>query len=156
MARRRLRRREAAGATRLIRGVPGIRLIILAVAILVAAAAIGVARVAVAALLAAWLGLLAWGMLRMRKSRVIVRAALEKAGYDVLELQYRHLRLGPFFSLWETSRGQAVYRVALRERSTGLDATVWARWGRPWPLAPDRLEFRCADRAAALRLNRGL
>ena len=75
MARRRLRRCEAAGAARLIRGVPGTGLIILALASLVAAAAIGVARVAVAALVAAWLGLLAWGILRMRKSRAIVRAA---------------------------------------------------------------------------------
>ena len=136
--------------------MPGIGLIVLTLAIFAAAAAIGVARVVVAALLAAWLGLLAWGILRMSRSRAIVRGALEAAGYEVLELKYRHLRLGPFFSLWDTSRGQAVYRIRLRERSRGPEATVWARWGRRWPTAPDRLEFRCDDRATAARLNAGL
>lgn len=133
-----------------------IGLIILALAIFVAAAATGSARVAVAGLLAAWLGFLVWGIRRMSRSRAIVRGALEAAGYDVLEMQYRHLRLGPLFSLWDTSRGQAVYRIRLRERSTAQEATVWARWGRHWPTAPDRLEFRCDDRATAARLNAGL
>ena len=134
--------------------MPGTGLIILALAI-TAAAAIEGARIVVAALLAAWLGFLAWGILRMSRSRMTVRSALDGAGYDVLEMKYRHLRLGPFFSLWDTSRGQAVYRVQLRERATGREATVWARWGRRWPTAPDGLEFRCDDRATEARLNAG-
>ena len=134
----------------------GTGLIILALAIFVAAAVLGMARVIVAVSLAAWLGLLVWGILRMSRSRAIVRGTLEAAGYDVLEMKYRPLQLGPFFSLWDTSRGQAVYRVRLRERSTAQEATVWARWGRRWPTTPDRLEFRCDDRATTARLNAGL
>jgi hypothetical protein len=136
--------------------VSGFGLIILALGLFVTTGATGVARVVVAALLVAWVGFLAWGILRMSRSRALVRSALEAVGYAVLELKYRHLALGPFFSLWDTSRGQAVYRILLRERSTGREATVWARWGQRWPIAPDRLEFRCDDGATASRLNAGL
>jgi hypothetical protein len=92
-------------------------------------------------------------IMRLRRSRAVVRAALERAGYDVLKMNYRYLRFGPFFSLWNTSRAQDVYRVLVRERSTGADQTVWARWGRTWFTAPQKLEFRCEDPATEARLD---
>src|SRR5581483_8780204 len=97
--------------------------------------------------------IVAFVVMRLRRSRAIVRAALERAGYEVLTMNYRYLRFGPFFSLWNTSRAQDVYRVLVRDRSTGTDQTVWARWGRRWFAAPKKLEFRCDDSAVAARLN---
>jgi hypothetical protein len=92
-------------------------------------------------------------VVRLRRSRAIVRAALERAGYDVLEMNYRYLRFGPFFSLWNTSRAQDVYRVLVRHRVSGAEETVWARWGRSWITASKKLEFRCQDGATAARLK---
>lgn len=108
-------------------------------------------------LASAWLGAIvlfvAGVVIRLRRSRAIVRAALEVAGFEVLKMNYRYLRLGPFFSLWDTSRAQDVYRVSVRNRSSGTDQTVWARWGRRWFAARPTLEFRCEDSDIARRLN---
>jgi hypothetical protein len=88
---------------------------------------------------------------RLQRARAAIRAALEQAGYDVLQMEYRHFRLG-LFSLWNTSRSQDVYRVMVRDRSTGEQLTVWARYGRSWLASPVKLEFRCDSPTATSRL----
>jgi hypothetical protein len=127
------------------------------IAVFIAVVADAAARGDFIVLAVAWLGAIvlfgAGVVMRLRRSRAIVRGALERAGYDVLRMNYRYLRLGPLFSLWNTSRAQDVYRVFVRERSTGVDQTVWARWGRSWIASPPTLEFRCDDSAIAARLN---
>jgi hypothetical protein len=96
--------------------------------------------------------LVGFSLSRLRRDRSIVRGALERAGYEVLQMDYRYLRLGAF-SLWNTSRSQSVFRVLVRDRSTAAQLTVWARCGRSWLTSPEQLEFRCDDTAAAARLN---
>jgi hypothetical protein len=124
---------------------------------LIGVMAVAAARGSFIVLTIAWLGAVALmvggSVMRLRRSRVIVGAALERAGYEILKMNYRYLRLGPFFSLWNTSRMQDVYRVFVRERSSGFEGTVWARWGRTFFTAPEKLEFRCEDSAIATRLN---
>jgi hypothetical protein len=127
------------------------------IAVFVAVVADAASRGNVIVLAVAWLAAIIMfvvGVLvRLRRSRGIVRAALERAGYDVLEMNYRYLRFGPFFSLWNTSRAQDVYRVLVRHRVSGSEETVWARWGRSWITAPQKLEFRCQNDATAARLK---
>ena len=86
--------------------------------------------------------LYAWGIARARRARADIRERLGAAGYQVVELQRRLLRLGPF-TRW-SMRSHVVYRVLARDREGRL-RTVWARWGRVWLFARDTLEFRWDD-----------
>lgn len=112
--------------------------------------ALGVALIAVGALWGllmavalAWSGLVVaggvWTILRFRRARAEIRAALEQAGYEVMHMSHRYLRLGPF-SVWNTSRLQYVFHIQVRE-TVGRQRTAWARWGRTWLTSPDTLEL---------------
>src|SRR5262245_17103124 len=83
--------------------------------------------------------LLAWGVVRLRRGRSAVRAAIERGGYEVVRIEHRLLRQGPLF--WTTTRSQSVYHIVARD-ANGRERTVWARWGRTWLLTPDSLELR--------------
>jgi hypothetical protein len=91
------------------------------------------------AVIAPIVALAGWGVVRVRRSRTEVRAALEQAGYHILRITHRIVWYGPFF--WTTSRGQIVYCVVVRETG-GRQRTGWARWGRRWLGNPDGIELR--------------
>jgi hypothetical protein len=87
--------------------------------------------------------LVAISLIRVRRAGEYVRASLQQAGYEVVQLQYRFLRWGPY--AWTTNqRSQTVYRVVVREHG-GRERHGWARWGRPWFWLDDKLEFRWDD-----------
>src|SRR5215467_729864 len=96
----------------------------------------------VVAITVAWLEafscLTIWNLRRRRHARGEIQAALQQAGYEVVTMNYRHWRTGPF-SIWTTSRLHFVFLVLVRQ--AGLERTVWARWGRSWFTAPDTLEL---------------
>src|SRR5262245_36243780 len=82
--------------------------------------------------------LLAVSLIRIRRASDKVRASLQQAGYDIVQLQFRFLRWGPYS--WTTNqRSQIVYRVVARERG-GRERQGWARSGRPWFWMADKLE----------------
>ena len=83
--------------------------------------------------------ILVWGFRRIHRGRVTVREALEQAGYQVLQIQRRIVRQGPFWRT--TANSQVVFRVLVRE-TTGRQRTVWARWGRTWLPEANKLELR--------------
>jgi len=84
--------------------------------------------------------LLAFSLIRIHRARDKVRASLTQAGYDIVQLQFRFLRWGPYS--WTTNqRSQIVYRVVARERD-GRERHGWARCGRPWFWMDDKLEFQ--------------
>ena len=99
----------------------------------------GVDAVAIAVLTAPVMALVAWGLVRIRRARAAIRAAVERQGLEMVGLEHRLFRLGPLFST--TTRSQIVYRLVVRE-STGRQRTGWARWGRSWLGTPDVLELR--------------
>ena len=80
-----------------------------------------------------------WNRRRKRRAHDNIRAALQQAGYEVVNMSYRYWRTGPF-SVWNTSRLHFVFRVLVR-RAPGGERSVWARWGRPWFTSPDTLEL---------------
>ena len=64
-------------------------------------------------------------------------------GYTILDRQRRYLRRGPFF--WWTSRGQVVFRVAIRDRDGRL-RQGWVRVGGFFlGLFSDQVEVRWDD-----------
>ena len=83
--------------------------------------------------------ILAWGVVRLRRGRAAVLAAIEREGYEVVRIERRVLRQGPLF--WTTTRSQSVYRVVARDVS-GREHMGWARWGRTWLFTRDSLELR--------------
>jgi len=85
------------------------------------------------------LALIAWGMFRLGRSRGAIQAALERKGYEVLQMERRIVRQGMFW--WTTTPAQIVFRVLVLEPN-GRQRTVWARWGRRWLPEPDTLELR--------------
>jgi hypothetical protein len=87
--------------------------------------------------------LLAVTVIRIRRASEHVRASLQQAGYEVVQLQYRFLRWGPYS--WTTNqRSQVVYRVVVRDL-VGRERHGWARSGRPWFWMNDKLEFQWDD-----------
>jgi hypothetical protein len=80
-----------------------------------------------------------WNLRRKRRARENIRAALQQADYQVVEMSYRYWRTGPF-SIWTTSRLHFVFRVLVRQVPGG-ERSVWARWGRPCFTGPDTLEL---------------
>src|SRR5262249_51163926 len=88
-------------------------------------------------ILAMW----AWGLAQIRRGRGEIRGEIERSGYEVVKMNHRYLRLGPF-CMWNSSRSQLVYRVIAREESTRREGIVWARWGRRWYWDPDTLELK--------------
>ena len=85
------------------------------------------------------LALIGWGMFRLGRSRGEVQAALERNGYEVLQMERRIVRQGMFW--WTTTPAQIVFRVLVLEPN-GRQRTVWARWGRRWLPEPDTLELQ--------------
>lgn len=81
----------------------------------------------------------ALGVVRLRRGRSEVRAAIEREGYEIVRMERRMFRQGPLF--WTTTNSQIVYHVVARNAS-GRERTVWARWGRTWLFTPDLLELR--------------
>ena len=81
----------------------------------------------------------AWGVVRLRRGRAAIQAVLEREGYEVLQMERRIVRQGPFW--WTTTPAQIVFRVLVLEPN-GRQRTVWARWGRRWLPEPDTLELR--------------
>ena len=100
-----------------------------------------------AAIVVAWFGaivyLAIWNMRRRRYAREEIQVVLRQAGYEVVQMNYRYWRTGPF-SIWDTSRLQFVFRVLVRQ--AGQEKTVWARWGRPWFFNSDRLDLNWETR----------
>lgn len=87
--------------------------------------------------------LLALSLIRIRRAGDRVRASLQKAGYDIVQIRYRFLRWGPY--AWTTNqRSQIVYRVVVRDQG-GRERQGWARWGRPWFWMDDKLELKWDD-----------
>lgn len=85
------------------------------------------------------IAMVAWSLQQGWRARREIRGEIERAGDKVVRIDYRYLRLGPY-SLWDTSRSQHVYRVAVQQ-ATGHERIVWARWGRRWLFDPDALEL---------------
>jgi hypothetical protein len=89
------------------------------------------------------LPVVAISLIRIRRAGEHVRASLQQAGYNVVRLQYRFLKWGPYS--WTTNQGsQVVYRVLARGLD-GRERRGWARWGRPWFWMADRLELHWDD-----------
>ena len=84
---------------------------------------------------------LLWGVEQRSRARQEIRGEIERTGGKVVKMNYRHLWLGPFFSIWNSSRTQHVYRVVVHE-PTGRERIAWARWGRRWYWNPDTLELK--------------
>jgi len=55
----------------------------------------------------------AWGVVRLRRGRAAIQAALERKGYEVLQMERRIVRQGPFW--WTTTPAQIVFRVLVLE-----------------------------------------
>lgn len=102
----------------------------------------GTDALVLAVLLSPIAALYAWAIARVRRARADIRQNLSAAGYQVVELQRRLLRFGPF--TWWSVRSHVVYRVRARD-AEGRLRTVWARWGRTWLFSPDTLELRWDD-----------
>jgi hypothetical protein len=81
----------------------------------------------------------AWGVRRWRRAREDIRAALQQAGYEIVQMKYRRFRKGPF-PFWKTSSYYFVYRILVCQPGGG-QRVVWARWGRYWFGYPDKLEL---------------
>jgi hypothetical protein len=81
----------------------------------------------------------AWGVVRLRRGRAAIQAAMELEGYEVLRMERRIMRQGPFWLT--TTPSQIVFRVLVLEPN-GRQRTVWARWGRRWLPEADTLELQ--------------
>lgn len=90
-----------------------------------------------------WLGIfvygIVWRLRRRRRAQQEIRAALQQAGYDVVQMRHRYWRTGPF-STWTTTSHNFVFRILVRQ-SGGAQRIVWAKWGRYWFGHPDKLEL---------------
>ena len=60
-----------------------------------------------------------------RAARILGRWAADN-GYDLLTIEHRFFRLGPFW--WRTSKGQVVYWVVVQDRS-GVQRAGYVRVG---------------------------
>jgi len=90
--------------------------------------------------------LLVSGAYRIGRATASVRTSLREAGYEVVQLQRRLWRWGPYG--WTTNQhSQFVYRVVVRTPD-GRPRQGWARWGRPWLWMADTLELRWDDERA--------
>jgi len=85
-----------------------------------------------------------WRIRRQRQAQREIRAALEQAGYETLQMRHRYWRTGPF-STWTTTSHNFVFRILVRQG--GAQRIVWAKWGRNWFGCPDRLEIRSETQA---------
>jgi hypothetical protein len=85
-----------------------------------------------------------WRIRRQRQAQRDIRAALEQAGYETLQMRHRYWRTGPF-STWTTTSHNFVFRILVRQG--GGQRIVWAKWGRNWFGCPDRLEIRSETQA---------
>ncbi len=83
--------------------------------------------------------LLVWSLHQFKRARREIRSQIERCGYRVVKMNYRHFRLGPF-SMWNSSRSQLVFRVVVQEPA-GRERIAWARWGRRWFWNPEALEL---------------
>lgn len=84
------------------------------------------------------IGLLVWGVVRARRGRDAVRAAVGRSGLEIVRLKQRFVRLGPFFP---PRRSDLVYRITARDPS-GRERTGWALWRRRWAFSRDNLDLR--------------
>jgi len=82
--------------------------------------------------------LFAWGVVRARHGRAAVFNAVGRSGREIVRLEQRFVRLGPFFP---PRRSDLVYRITAKEPS-GRARTGWARWSRRWPFSRDTLDVR--------------
>jgi len=84
------------------------------------------------------IAIVAWGVVRLRRTRRTVCASLERDGYHIVRIERRVLRQGPLF--WTSTPSQVVYRLTVLDTS-GRQRTGWARWGRRWLPNPDALKL---------------
>jgi hypothetical protein len=63
------------------------------------------------------------------RSAAILQKWADENGYEILEKSYRHFFRGPFF--FRTTKDQAVYRVAVRDKA-GHVGTGWVACGSWW------------------------
>lgn len=76
-------------------------------------------------LLFASVGLSSMALMSSR-SKTILKLWADANGFELLDSEERHLRLGPFF--FRTSRGQTVFYVTIRTRD-GCIRKAWVRCG---------------------------
>jgi hypothetical protein len=89
--------------------------------------------------LAIYISGVVWRIRRQRRAEREIRAALQQAGYEILQMKHRYWRTGPF-STWITTSHNFVFRILVRQ-SGSAQRIVWAKWGRHWFGEPDRLEL---------------
>ena len=77
-------------------------------------------------LLVAVVGLVIY--LQIRRAQTLLRGWAEEHGYEILEAEHRLFRKGPY--IW-SARGQAIYRVQVRDRA-GAERWGWVRCGTWW------------------------
>ena len=76
---------------------------------------------------------------QIRRAQTLLQGWAEEHGYKVLEAQHRLFSKGPY--VW-SSRGQAVYRVWVRDRE-GVERRGWVRCGTWWGgVFADKVESR--------------
>jgi hypothetical protein len=88
------------------------------------------------------IGLVIWGVVRLRRARRVIRDAVGIEGLRLVAMHRRWFRQGPFSRT--ATRSQVVYRLIAQDAS-GRGRNGWARWGRTWVARPDRLELEWDD-----------
>jgi hypothetical protein len=63
--------------------------------------------------------------LQIRRAQTLLRGWAKENGYEILGAEHRIFRKGPY--IW-SARGQAVYRVRVRDRA-GVERLGWVRCG---------------------------
>ena len=63
--------------------------------------------------------------IQIRRAQTLLKGWAEENGYEVLDSEHRLFRKGPY--IW-SGRGQAVYRVWVRDRG-GVERLGWVRCG---------------------------
>jgi hypothetical protein len=62
---------------------------------------------------------------QIRRAQTLLRKWAQENGYEILDAEHRVFRKGPY--IW-SARGQAVYRVWVRDRE-GVERLGWVRCG---------------------------
>jgi hypothetical protein len=76
---------------------------------------------------------------QIRRAQTLLQGWAEENGYEVLEAEHRLFRKGPY--VW-SARGQAIYRVRVRDRG-GVERRGWLRCGTWWGgVFADKVESR--------------
>ncbi len=83
-----------------------------------------------------------WGVVRARRGRAAVRAALSQDGLQIIRMRSHRFAWRSPFGI--AHRGELIYRFCVRDLQ-GRERRGWACWGRKWILDSDTLQLRWDD-----------